>query len=202
MKTTSMLFAGGFGWLAIVAGLGACGSSSDAPPEPQPQPQEDAAEEVEAGPELPARICKTPSAASFPWFKEITKQVGLSATDTLEPAGTCVVSADFDSDGYPDLIALRGESTRGLVDGKRVRFLMMNRPDPSDPTGKSRVFVDVPDQAGLLATRDGTQDRGASIAMLGDLDNNGAIDVVTCPSDFTTNTEMKDPCAAFLNDGK
>lgn len=149
----------------------------------------------------PPRVCKAPFDAPFPWFHEVTDEVGLGITETLEPVATSVVSADLDGDGFADLIAMRGDSHRGLIDGKRVRFLMMNRPDPNDPTGKARVFVDVPDQAGLLATRDGAGERGASIALLGDLDDDGDVDVLTCPSDFTTNAELQDPCVGFLNDG-
>lgn len=143
----------------------------------------------------PPRVCKTPGAASTKWFTDATGDVGLGGA-----VATSVVSADFDGDGWADLLAFRGESTRGLVDGKRVRFLFMNRPDPNDAT--KRVFVDVPDQAGLLETRDGAGNRGASIALLGDLDGDGDVDVITCPSDFTTNEAMLDTCAAFLNDGK
>ncbi len=157
----------------------------------------------EAGPPdlRPPRICKAPGDMPLPWFHEVTDEVGLGATPTLAPVATSVVSADFDGDGFADLIAMRGDSHRGLIDGVRVRFLLMNRPDPNDPSGKARVFVDVPDQAGLLTTRDGAGERGASIALVGDLDNDGDVDVLTCPSDFTTNEELQDPCVAFLNDG-
>ena len=146
----------------------------------------------------PPRICKVPGPTPTKWFTDATAEFGLSGAG-VEPLATSVVSADFDGDGWADLIAMRGDSTRGLVGGMRVRFLLMNRPDPNDP--KKRVFVDVPDQGGLLATRDGTDDRGASIALVGDLDNDGDVDVITCPSDFTTNDVMLDTCAAFLNDG-
>lgn len=145
----------------------------------------------------PERICKVPGEKPRPWFVDVTDEIGLGQTDALQPAATSVVSADFDADGWPDLLAFRGDSHRGLVDGARVRFLLMNRPGPDG----GRIFEDVPDQAGLLATRDGEGDRGASIALLGDLDGNGAVDVLTCPSDFTTNAELQDPCVGFLNDG-
>ncbi len=149
----------------------------------------------------PPRICKTPTTPTTPWFTDITDQVGLGQTSALAPVATSVVSADFDGDGYPDLLAFQGDSHRGLVNGARVRFLFMNRPDPNDPSGKSRVFVDVPDQGGLLATRDGENDRGASIAFVGDFNNDGFVDVMTCPSDFTSNATPQDPCVVFLNDG-
>jgi hypothetical protein len=184
------------GLAAAALGVVACSSSTSNAPQ-----QESASSPTEAPPP-PPRVCRTGPSTSHAWFTEVTDEVGLAQTDAFQPAGTTVVSADLDGDGWPDLIFMRGDSTRGLVKGKRVRFLMMNRPDPQDPTGKKRVFVDVPDQAGLLATRDGQGDRGASIALLGDLDGDGAVDVITCPSDFTTNADIKDGCVAFLNDGK
>ena len=95
----------------------------------------------------PPRVCKTPGAASTKWFTDATADSGLGGA-----VATSVVSADFDGDGWADLLAFRGDSTRGLVDGKRVRFLFMSRPYPNDAT--KRVLVDVPDQRCLLATRD------------------------------------------------
>lgn len=154
----------------------------------------------DAGPEPPPRVCQAGGDAPLPWFVDATAEVGLAATADYEPNGTCMVTPDLDGDGYSDLISLGGNSSRGLIDGRRVRFVMMNRPAEGDPT--KRVYVDVPDQAGLLATREGTQDRGASIAIFGDLNNDGWVDVITCPSDFTDTTKtIWDPCSAFLNDG-
>jgi hypothetical protein len=174
----------------------------------------------------PPRVCKTPTLPPpYPWFTDVTNEIGLgtqTAADgtTFTPIGSSVVSADFDGDGYADLLAQgaatsargpaveqctgiggtdAGSSDAGPLCAVRDRFLMMNRPDPNDPT--KRVFVDVPDLGGLLATRDGKGGRGASIAILGDLNNDGAIDVVTCPSDFTVSPVFADPCGAFLNDG-
>jgi hypothetical protein len=175
----------------VCAALAACDSS---PP-------------VQQQPDLPPRICKAAAPPSFPWFADATSDFGLSpkvckdacspSADQFVPVATTVVSADLDGDGWPDLIASQGDSHRDFP--SRVRFLLMNRSDPNDPT--RRIFVDVPDLAGLRATRDGQNNRNASMAVLGDLDNDGDVDAITCPSDFTTNDNMLDGCAAFLNDG-
>lgn len=153
-----------------------------------------------AGPELPPLVCKTPAGATArPWFADATAELGLAPSAELEPAGNCIVSADLDGDDYADLIALRGESDRGLIGGKRARFLLMNRPVAEGSA--DRRFEDRPDLGGLLQTRDGAGDRGMSNAFLGDLDNDGDVDVITCPADFTGKDEFADPCSAFLNNG-
>ncbi len=151
-------------------------------------------------PALPPVVCKTPDGAPpEPWFVDATSRVGLAASSAAEPVGNCIVSADLDGDDYADLIALRGESDRGLIGDKRARFLLLNR--PAEDGGSGRRFEDVPDLGGLLQSRDGTTDRGMSNAFLGDLDNDGDVDVILCPADFTSKSEFADPCSAFLNDG-
>jgi enediyne biosynthesis protein E4 len=167
-----------------------CGSS-----EAEDNPRSDGGTE----PDLPPRICKSPVDHDLPWFTDATAEIGLAATPALEPLANTFVSADLDGDGWPDLLASRGESARGLIDGKRARFLFMNRPSQTQPD--ERVLEDRPDLNGLGATRDGGSDRGFSMALLGDLNNDGSTDVITCPSDFGQLTSLADPCAAFLNDG-
>lgn len=149
---------------------------------------------------LPPPICKAPVALGQVWFTPATEDFGLGDSGGNDAAGSCIVTPDLDGDGWADMLAFTGSSSRGLVNGKPTRYLSMNRPSEQEP-GR-RVLVDVPDLAGLLATREGGQDRGASIALFGDLDNDTDVDVITCPSDFTDTTKtVWDPCAAFLNDG-
>jgi hypothetical protein len=175
--------------LGAVYGLGCDGSAPPDPPTP------------DAGPELPARVCKAPAPEpSGPWFSDATGEWGLAASEQLEPVGNCIVGADLDGDSWADLLAVRGESDRGLVGGKRARFLLMNRGTDGDDT--RRRFEDVPDLGGLARTREGTLDRGMSIVLLGDLDSDGDVDAMACPSDFTVKDELVDPCVAFLNDGR
>src|SRR5262245_58490253 len=131
---------------SLLVGSVALGCSDDGTTEPPPPPPD-------AGPELPARICKPPAPEpSVPWFSDVTAELGLNATPELEPVGNCIVGADLDGDSFVDLLAARGESDRGLVGDKRARFLLVNRPAGEDPAG--RRFQDVPDLGGLLQTRD------------------------------------------------
>jgi len=147
----------------------------------------------------PPPICKTPSAQPPPpqWFTEITADVGLGSAAMPAALGTSVRAADLDGDGFPDLLATIGHIATRESGTTRYRFLLMNRPSPTDPS--KRVFVDTTAESGLLATRDGVGGRGFSIANLGDLDNDGDVDVIACPA--ATDATALDPCAAFLNDG-
>src|SRR5439155_12355848 len=132
----------------LPAGLAAaCGSAQD-PTKPP----------ADAGPEPPPRICKTPAPPAGPWFAEVTGEVGLAKTDTFEPLAISVIAADLDGDGFVDLLAQHYLSARGLIGGKRARFVLMNRPAGGDPA--ARIFVDETEGSGLLATRDGAGDRG------------------------------------------
>jgi hypothetical protein len=144
------------------------------------------------GPKLPPLICKTPSAPPAAWFTEVTSEMGVTAL------GTSVRAADLDGDGYPDLISTLATNALRDTATSRTRFLLMNRPDPMDPS--KRILVDTTEESGLLATRDGAGERGFSNANFGDLDNDGDIDVVVCPA-ASDPTMAPDPCAAFLNDG-
>jgi hypothetical protein len=140
----------------------------------------------------PPPICKTPVATPAAWFADATADFGLGA---FAPLGTAVQAADLDGDGWVDLVSAAGTARRET--STRLRFVLLNRPDPADP-GR-RVFVDHTAASGLLATRDGQGGRGFSQANLGDLDNDGDVDVIVCPGSADAST--LDPCDAYLNDG-
>ena len=157
---------------------------------------------AEAGAPLPPRICKPAVAAhALPWFTDATADVGHAAHDGKEPLASTVIGADLDGDGWVDLLAQHGYSSRGLpkegtLAGKRTRFVLMNRPDPANPA--HRIYVDIALESGILATRDGVNDHGYGLVNVGDLDGNGTVDVITCSPEPPPG---KEPCMAYLNDG-
>ena len=160
----------------------------------------------------PPAICKTPASLSPIHFTDVTSDYGLLSA-TL-PA-ISVIAADFDGDGWSDIVITTQWSQAGnyvgaptALDGQRVRHLMMNRPSPDDP--HKRVFVDATDASGVLASYSGTGERGFGLANAGDLNDDGFVDLVTCPDDANNTTgnqpfigvdDVTDGCAALLNDG-
>jgi enediyne biosynthesis protein E4 len=144
-------------------------------------------------PEPPPLVCKTPGPTPAAWFTDATAEFGL----TPAALGTSIRAADLDGDGFPDVISAIGHLAHRETAAMRMRFVLMNRPDPADPA--RRILVDTTAESGLLATRDGAGGRGFSNANLGDLDNDGDLDVIACPGVADANTV--DPCVAFLNDG-
>src|SRR6185503_20084854 len=168
----------------------------------------------DAGP--PPKICRTPAAVSPIHFTEVTDDWGVGAGATFDPLAVSDLAADFDGDGFPDLVITTGWSQAGNYvgtatdphDGMRVRHLLMNRASPSDPT--QRVFVDATDASGILASPSGAGERGFGLANAGDLDDDGDVDLVTCPQDYKSDPaadgssmgdDVTDGCAALLNDG-
>lgn len=148
----------------------------------------------DTGDDRPPAICKRPSAHEGPWFVEVTAEVGLAKSDTLEPLATGIVAGDLDGDGWDDLVAAVFPAQRETPEGPRTRFVFMSR-----ESADGRVFVDATEASGLLATRDGAGGRGFSVTSLGDLDNDGDLDAIACPG--SGEDTVVDPCAAFLNDG-
>ena len=158
---------------------------------------------VDAG---PTPICQTPQGVSPIHFTEVTDDYGVGASAPFDPLAVSVIAADFDGDGFPDLILTTGWSQAGnyvggTLDGKRVRHLLMNRPRPDDAT--QRTYVDATDDSGILASPSGTGERGFGLANAGDLDDDGDVDLVTCPQDTNQvpGDEVTSGCAALLNDG-
>jgi len=148
------------------------------------------------------------------WFRDITAEVLPSGGDPEKaPTATSLRSGDLDGDGYPDLVTTGGEGfpTRPAAAtgdrrdkaGSRTRNVFMNRPDPSDPLGKRRIFVDATEESNLLATRDGKGGYAFGVASLGDVDNDGDLDVVVGPSDAGQGSRASDdPAGVMYNDGR
>jgi enediyne biosynthesis protein E4 len=161
----------------------------------------------------PPTVCKKPQPALAPWFKDMTASVLPHGGDpNSAPTATSVRAADLDGDGYPDMITTGGEGfptrpttpTGGRRDtvGNRTKNVFMNRPDPADPSGKKRIFVDATEDSHLLDTRDGVGGYAFGVASIGDVDNDGDVDVVVGPSDpGDASHKPDDPGGAMLNDG-
>lgn len=104
-------------------------------------------------------------------FEEITSAAGLGHA-TRNMSGWSNGAADFDNDGWKDLIAARGnvQDSAGLMSLRQAEeplaiFLNLG----------GRRFADVTDQAGAAALRPALR-RGLAY---GDLDNDGRIDLIT-----------------------
>ncbi len=166
---------------------------------------------VDAGDAAPPAICKTPSALSPIHFTEVTSDYGLDDPSLL---ANSVIAADFDGDGWSDIVITTGWSQAGNFvgastdphDGMRVRHLLLNRPNPSDAT--KRVYIDMTDASGILASQSGTSERGFGLVNAADINDDGYVDLITCPEDSrnvppdgSPGDNVTDGCAALLNDG-
>ena len=183
-----------FSLVSLVAILACSGKTND-----PLAPRADAGPET--ADELPPEICRTPTAPTGQWFTEITDEVGFSTAGARRPMGTGTFTGDLDGDGYDDLLTSFFPPGREPESSPtHTRLVMMNRPAPDDPSGKKRVFVDATYTSGLMATRDGVGGRSWGNATLGDLDNDGTLDVILCPA-WVQDSPSPDGCSAFKNDG-
>ena len=150
-------------------------------------------------------------------FSNVTSDWGIAADGGLPLEATTLVAADLDGDGYPDLIAINGfnafpsgrETIPTVMNGKLQNLydgglsfsiaVLMNRPKPDG----GRMFVDNTEASGLAQIRGGssTQFRDISIAAVGDIDNNGTLDVLTAIVNPPLDGGNIDVPEVLLNDG-
>ena len=150
-------------------------------------------------------------------FSNVTADWGIAADGGLPLEATTLVAADLDGDGYPDLIAINGfnafptgrETIPSIVNGKLQNLfdgglsfsiaVLMNRAKPDG----GRLFVDATQESGLAQIRGGstTQFRDISIATVGDIDNNGTVDVLTAIVNPPLDGGNTDHPEVLLNDG-
>ncbi len=153
----------------------------------------DAGTDADAGP-----TCD-PHGTSGTTFVDSTIAWGLATV-----TGNRIVSSDLDGDGYPDLI-LSNDATNKRDDTTmpRTTWVLMNRPNGSG----GRTFVDATVDSGLFQVRGGgataTQLRSANVASVGDVDNDGDLDVFSGTYADPTNptTDTGDRSEVMINDG-
>ncbi|MFH1051839.1 MAG: choice-of-anchor D domain-containing protein [bacterium] len=130
------------------------------------------------------------------WFKDITIQAGLEGLKT-----TYVQSADVNGDFFPDILI----GTSGILVGHSQTFsLFLNVEDTENPG--QRKFVDFTAESGINVSRiPGKPMREYDMAILGDVDNDGDVDVVSSMYyhrlEYVTNPDTLDKSEVFLNDG-
>lgn len=140
-----------------------------------------------------------PHGATGTSFVDATQAWGLAGV-----TGNRIVSADLDGDGYPDLI-LSNDATNKRDDTTmpRTTWVLMNRPGANG----GRTFVDATIDSGIFQVRGGgataTQLRSANVASVGDVDNDGDLDVFSGTYVDPTNptTDTGDRSEIMINDG-
>jgi enediyne biosynthesis protein E4 len=193
--------------LALVGFLGvallACSSSKsglddggldagNAGPDAGPDAGSDAGPDAgDAGPDSGMVSCDVHASAPST-FTDATEAWNLGKSG-LQMVGNRLMAADLDGDGYPDLIVhaiysgkreniLPSELPPGVDAGllpdasyERLVTVLMNRPRPDG----GRMFVDSTYESGVFQVRGGstTQYRMAMLAVAGDVDNNGTLDL-------------------------
>lgn len=126
---------------------------------------------TDLGPDtLPPRVCRGGSAWA-PGQQAFTDVTSLTSLSTLGVTGVRVTAVDWDGDGDADLAVRNTDQVRDdftKTGAARKTWLLRN--------DGAWNFVDVTEQSGFTATRDGQQGRISHLVIFGDVDNDGDLD--------------------------
>lgn len=128
-------------------------------------------------------------------FVEKTTEWGLEA---LEVRGTRLASADFDHDGYPDLLVRRGGNREDDFSamGTRRTWLLLNR---------NGTFEDVTESSMLRQQRSASNEsigRPGEVVAFADVNNDGTLDIYTGMTTGTEDALAGATSELMLNDGQ
>lgn len=128
------------------------------------------------------------------WLRDATEKAGLDGIKADR-----IYAADVNNDDYPDLLLHYGLFERNALK------LYLNIPDPSSGDTTQRVFRDFTAESGINVNPDpDSSGRQADNAVLGDVDNDGDVDLITCIYYHRKENynDRGDRCECLLNDGK
>ncbi|HTJ84523.1 MAG TPA: CRTAC1 family protein [Polyangiaceae bacterium] len=121
-------------------------------------------------------------------------------------AGGRVMSGDVDGDGYPDVFVHSFTPNVREQKGSGTHYLYLLKNEPKD--GGGRHFVDRTYESGFAAPADGstTELKSSQLAVLGDVDNDGDLDVFSgtysdVPAADPPTPADLDRSEIYLNDG-
>jgi len=128
-------------------------------------------------------------------FTDVTEELGLGPAG-LRATGTQVTVVDLNGDRWPDLALVKGSSEREDPAAARGLYRLLENQGEAG-------FADRTWSSGLFDARDDTPGRVASLAVFGDLDNDGDQDAFLGVYETTDNqAALLDHSDVYLNDGQ